>query len=162
MTRIEGFTLLETMIAMSIMVVAFGSILMVESASINTSTKAKQMIVVAMLAKRTMIESEYKFEGKTFAEFKKEESGTFEEPWRDYQWTRLVKEIEFPQLAIGSGSGDGETTAVETMTKLLTKFLSKAVREVTVKITWKKGSGEQSFAVSTYWVDLNHAMALSE
>lgn len=162
MRKTEGFTLLETMIAMTIMVIAFSSILMVESASINTSTKAKQMIVVAMLAKRTMIESEYKFQGKTFEEFKKEEAGEFEEPFKDYKWTRIVKEIEFPQLAVGSGSGDGETTVVETLTKLLTKFLSKAVREVTVTIRWKKGSGEQSYAVSTYWVDLNHEMALSE
>ena len=71
-----GFTLLETMIAMAIMMVAFSSILMVESSSINSSMRTKQLNVVAMLAKNIMVESEYLFEGKTFDEFKKEETGS--------------------------------------------------------------------------------------
>jgi len=167
-----GFTLLETMIAMAIMMVAFSAILMVQSASINTSAKSKQMNVVGMLAKRTMIETEYEIEGKTFDEVRKEMGEAYKEPFQDYRWTRSVKEIKFPNLnlAAAAGGGDqdksggntGANSAVELMTKLLTNFLSKAIREVTVTVFWKRGSGEQSFSVSTYWVDLNHEFALSE
>ena len=53
-------------------------------------------------------------------------------------------------------------TVDEMLTKLVTNFLSKALREVTVTISWKKGAGEQSYAVTTYWVDLNHEFQLSE
>ena len=163
-----GFTMLETMIAMAIMMVAFASILMVESASINTSTKAKQMNVVSMLAKNLMVETEYSFEGKTFDEYKKEDAGTFAEPFQDYNWKRVVKEVEFPELQMGGGGDKNkdadsqQDAAAQQLTKLLTQFLSKAIREVTVTVSWKKGTGEQNFTLSTYWVDLNHEFQLSQ
>jgi hypothetical protein len=44
----------------------------------------------------------------------------------------------------------------------MSSYLSKAIREVTVTITWQRGSGTQNFSVSTYWVNLNHEFSLSE
>jgi prepilin-type N-terminal cleavage/methylation domain-containing protein len=171
----EGFTLLEVMIAMAIMMVAFASILMVQSSSIEASIKAKRMNVVGMLAKSLMIDTELMFQGKPFAELKKEEAGQFKEPYQDYAWKRTVKEVKFPNLdfssAAGGAAGDkaadntqqeGDDRSTEIMTRLITKFLSNAVREVTVTVSWKKGTGSQSFAVSTYWVDLNSEFAISE
>ena len=170
-----GFTLLETMIAVAIMTVAFGAILMVESSAIKTTTKAKQLNVVAMLAKNLMIETEHLIEGKKFSEAKKEESAQFAEPFQDYKWKREVKEIKFPNIgtnaasageggapAGGAAAPTGTDQATETLTKLITKFLSDAVREVRITITWKKGQGEQNYSVSTYWVDLNHEFQLSQ
>jgi len=167
---VRGFTLLETMIALAIMVIAFASILMVESASLNTSVKARQMNVVAMLAKNKMVETEYKFEGKTFDEFKKEDGGQFDLPYQDYAWKMKVREVTFPAIAAGGGGkagGDkdnaGDSDAMlEMITKLVTKFLSKSLREVTVTVSWKKGTGEQSYSLTTYWVDLNHEFETSE
>jgi prepilin-type N-terminal cleavage/methylation domain-containing protein len=169
-----GFTLLETMIAMAIMMVAFASILMVQSSSVNTSMKAKQMNVVAMLARNEMIRFESDIEGKPFNEVKKDETGQFKEPYQDYTWVRTVREMKFPSLNMGGG-GDGAakggddpaaTTGVdqvtELLTKLMTKYFSDAIREITVTIKWKRGKGEQSFSVSTYWVDLNHEFKFTE
>lgn len=170
----SGFTLLEVMIAMAIMLVAFASILMVESASLNTSAKSKQMNVVAMLAKNEMVQAENEFTGKKFDEIKKEQSGSCPEPYKEYTCSRVIKEVELPNLSLsgsGNGSGTGDTSTdnnssntqiQETMTKLVTKYLSKAVREVTVTISWKKGTGEQKYSISTYWVDLNSDFSLSE
>ena len=170
----SGFTLLESVIAMAIMVVAFTSILVVESGSIDAAARAKQTNIVAMLAKNTMVDIEYKFQGKTFDEFKKEDSGNFPEPYQDYKWKSSVKEITFPTLNVaalasggandsgGSAQPDESGNLAELLAKLLTNFLSKAIREVTVTVTWKKGTGEQNFSVSTYWVNLNHEFQLSE
>lgn len=153
---------------MAIMLMALTAILSVESGSINATARAKQMNVVAMLAKNTMVETEYKIEGKPFSEVKKEDQGTFEAPFQDYRWQTKISEIEFPSILGGGGkSGQGgdngsqdETTAM--FAKLITNFLSKALREVSVTILWKKGSSEQKFSVSTYWVDLNHEFQLSQ
>ncbi len=172
----SGFTLLETMIAMAIMMVAFSSILMVESSSLNTSTKAKMMSIVSMLAKNKMSEIELELEGRSFTEVKAETSfENFKEPYQDLKWKRVIKEVVFPSMSFGSGnsnvsssssgnrgSADGAEAAEERFSKIVTKFLSKAVREVTLTIAWKRGSGEQTYSVSMYWVDLNHEFNLSE
>lgn len=166
-SREAGFTLLETIIAMAIMVLALASILSVESNSINASARARQMNIVAMLAKDKMVETEYAIEGKTFDEVKKEEGGSFDAPYQEIRWKTTIKELEFPNLAVTGrksegGSGGGTTDAAETLTKLLTKFFSKAMREVTVTVIWTRGTGEQSFSLSTYWVNLNHEFELTE
>lgn len=167
----SGFTLLETIIALAIMVVTFASILSVESGSINASAEARQMNIVGMLAKSVMVDLEYKLEGKKFEEVKAEGGEAFKPPFENFRWTSLIKEIEFPNLNVGgsgqskegqSASSGGTTDMTETLTGLLTKFLSKSVREVTVTVFWKSGSGERKFALSTYWVDLNHEFVLSE
>jgi prepilin-type N-terminal cleavage/methylation domain-containing protein len=167
--EIAGFTLLEVIIAMAIMVLAFASILSVESGSLNASARSKQMNVVAMLAKDKMVQTEYEIEGKTFEEVAKEAHGTFDTPYQDYSWETKIKEVEFPNLGSGGGdssSGGGSQNASSdvgsTINKLLTQFFSKAMREVTVKIIWKRGSGEQSYSLSTYWVDLNHEFELAQ
>ncbi len=162
----EGFTLLETIIAMAIMVLALSSILAVESGSINASVRTKQMNIVAMLAKAKMVSTEHAIEGKSFSEYKKEDGGPFEAPYQEYRWKTVIKEVEFPTLSAGGGGGEkgaeGGSEIIETITKLVTKFLSKAIREVNVTVFWKKGSFEQSFVLSTYWVDLNHEFELSQ
>ena len=165
-----GFTLLETMVAMAIMLVAFASILAVESSSINSSEKAKHLNIAGMLAKSKMIDSEFEWEGKTFDEFNKEAGGPFKDPYQEYKWKRIVKEVKFPALGgpasdkkDGSKGGDeGTDQNTEMLTKLMSNFMTKAIREVTVTISWKKGAGEQSFAVSTYWVNLNNEFQLTE
>ena len=166
----QGFTLLEVMIAMAIMTLAFASILAVEQGSINASARAKQMNVVGMLARNKMVETEFKIEGKTFEEAKKEDAGTFAEPYTDYRWKAVIKEMKFPELGMGSGSKDpgskdqsgSQTQSSEMVGKMITKYLSKAIREVNVTVFWKRGSGEQSYTLSTYWVNLNNELQISQ
>lgn len=160
-----GFTLLEVIIAMAIMAIAFAAILAVEGGSINASVRAKQMNIVAMLARNQMVDTEYKIEGKTFDEVQKEEEGKFDEPYQDYRWKRVIKEIQFPKISTGSEksqSDSGQSEMAGMITKLMTSFLSKAIREVSVTIFWKYGKTEQSYALSTYWVDLNYEFKFSE
>ncbi len=163
----QGFTLLEVILAMAILVVAFGSILTLESGSLNASLRAQQMNIVAMLAKNQMIETEYQLEGKKFDEIKKEESGNFEPPYDIYHWKTVIKEIEMPNLLNGvkqssleNSTDVGQNSVTEMIGKRMSEFLSKAIREVTITISWKRGLGEQNFSVSTYWVNLNHELNL--
>jgi prepilin-type N-terminal cleavage/methylation domain-containing protein len=176
MSNSKGFTLLEVMIAMAIMLVAFSSILMVESQSLTTSMKAKQMNVVGMLAKNSMIEAELAFTGRTFEEVKTEEQGQFKEPYQDYTWIRRVKEVEFPELPLAKPeraeagraasaeerANQPQDGSVDMIARLVKKFLSGAIREIEVEVQWKRGTHTQSFVVSQYWVNLNHEFSLSE
>lgn len=167
----KGFTLLEVLIAIAIMLVAFTAIFMVESGSIKATERAREMNTVSMLAKNAMIEAEFDYEGKGFDEVKKELSGTFPSPFENYSWTRVIKEIEFPSMNMGGGGKEGKEAkssdtgteaGTEMMTKLVTQYLSKAAREVTITISWQRGGGKLEYSVSTYWVDLNHEFQITQ
>ncbi len=176
----SGFTLLEVIIAMAIMAIAFGSILAVEGGAVNASNRAKETAIVANLLRNKMVETEYSFEGKKFIEIKKEDQGTFKEPYQDYSWKREIKEVNLPDLtSIMAGNGGssgkqdhperdsdsssfGPNQTAEMIGKKVSHFLSKSLREVTVTILWKRGGHQLSNSVSTYWVDLNNEFTLSE
>ncbi len=171
----QGFTLLEVMIAMAIMLVAFSSILAIQSSSLSSALRSRQIHEVGMLARGAMAQTEVEIAGKKFNEISEEASGQFEDPYQDYSWTRKIKEITMPNLAgiaqaasqdEAGGQSNSEEEAqksamMEQMTKVVTNFLSKAVREVTITVTWKRGPGLQKYEVAMYWVDLNSEFELN-
>jgi prepilin-type N-terminal cleavage/methylation domain-containing protein len=164
-----GFTLLEVIIAITIMVMAFASILAVESNSINATTRAKEMNMVAMLAHGKMIDLEYRVEGKSFDEVQKEQGGNFDAPYEKFRWKTEIKEIKFPNMSMGNNKGAGNANGEDSgnqyadlIMKLVTNFFTKAIRELVVTVFWKRNSVEVSYTVSTYWVDLNHEFETSE
>ncbi len=160
----KGFTLLEVMIALAIMVVGLAAILMIQSNSIEATSRTQQINTVSMLARNLMIETELQIQGKTFTEVKEEESGNFPKPYEEFKWSRKVKEVQFPNLGGGGGDQGGEggaNAAAEMISKLVTNFLSKALREVRVTISWPRGKGEVSQEFTMYWVDLNHEFSLN-
>lgn len=162
-----GFTLLEVIIAMAIMVLAFTAILAVQSGSLQATIKSRQLNVVAMLARNRMVDAELQIQGKTFDEVQKEQQGTFEAPYQDYRWKQEIKEIEFPSMNLGKASstdsgGEGVDALSERLYKLFGQYLSQALRLVNVTIYYKRGKTEGSFTVSTYWVDLNSEFKFNE
>jgi hypothetical protein len=159
------------MIALAIMLVSFSSILAIQSSSMNSALRSRQIHEVSMLARNAMAQTEIEIAGKKFEEISTEASAAFEDPYQDYTWTRKVKEIKMPNLAglaaaaqkaqggedAGSGKDDAQNNSaiLEQMTKVITNFLSKAVREVTITVSWKRGTTVQKYEVAMYWVDLN-------
>lgn len=160
-----GFTLIEVVIAVAIFALAFAAITQITARSSEKSYMAGQLSIVAMLARNKMIETEYEIEGKPFEEVDKTKEGAFEGSFKNFRWKRTIKEIEFPTFGGGaSGSGGDKDSggdqagkdAAANIAKMVSQYLSKAVREVTVDIIWKRGKNDQTYSVTTYWVDLNH------
>ncbi len=169
-SRNGGFTLLEVMIAMAIMLVAFSSILAIQSSSMNSALRSRQIHEVSMLARNAMAQTEVEISGKNFKDISPEISGQFDDPYQDYTWTRKIKEVTLPNLAglaqatKDKAGGDAQSNReeeeknsaiMEQMTKVLTNFLSKALREVTITVSWKRGLTTQTYEVAMYWVDLD-------
>lgn len=166
----SGFTLLEVMIAMAIMLVAFSSILAIQSSSMSSALKSRQIHEVSMLARWAIAQTEVEISGKKFDELPEELSGTFASPYQDYTWTRKIVEVKLPNLqglskavsAANAGESGGNreddeqnSAIMEQMTKVITNFLSKAIRQVTMTVHWKRGAFDQSYDVAMYWVDLD-------
>ncbi len=155
-----GFSLLEVMIAVSIMTVAFSAIMTSQSGSLLMAVKSRDMNIGGWLAHNKMVDSEHLMEGKPFAEIDKDPKiDTFDEPYARYKWKREIKELKFPEIfqAIGQkADGDGGVPEpVRLMSKAITNFLNKAMREMVITVSWPRGSGEQHVVLSTYLIDYN-------
>jgi general secretion pathway protein I len=166
----SGFTLLEVMIAMAIMLVAFSSILAIQASSLKATMRSRQTHEVSMLARWAMAQTEVEIAGKKFNEISEETSGQFADPYQDYTWVRKVKEVQFPNLAaISSQAGEDSNRSdegnnsqmMEQMGKIVTNYLGKSIREVSISVQWKRGTTTQSYDVAMYWVDLNSELNLT-
>ncbi len=151
----SGFTLLEVIIAMTIMVIAVIAILTSQSGSIYTTVKARELNIAGWLAQRLMVESEQTLEGKPFSEIKTEELGQFPEPFEKFSWKREIKEIQFPDFSAPNKEGEGGMPEpMRILAKVLTKFFNDSIREMIITIQWKRGGAEQKLDVTTYLIDL--------
>jgi len=163
----RGFTFLELMIALGILMILVSFVELSKSNTINALLRSRRMTVVATLLKNKMIETENEFQGKPFNELKTEETGDFKgEDYQDYKWSREVKELEFPDLSklfnklTGAGGEDGESTEgsgnqiQDQAFKSLTEYLTKTIRVVSVSVIWDEGQGARQQTVNMYLVDL--------
>jgi len=164
----KGFTLLEVLISFAIMAIIISAAILVASGALNATGKARTNSQVAIVAKNVMIETEIELAGTPLKLAKKEESGEviFKNPEQVFIWKREIKEVKFPDLNFGGGQGeDGESKEESPLqgkiSQTITEFLSKAIREIVITIYWEKGEGQQSFVVTTYWVDLNYEFKIN-
>jgi len=163
--RENGFTLVEVMFALAIMMVSFSAIILTQSGSRDALERTRRMTTVSMLAKNAMVDAEIYFQDKTFSEVDDEKSGSFDSPYDQYTWERTIKEVEFPDLNSLLNSEDeesGVTRTQEMMLKLITQYISDSLREVTVTITWPKGKGTKNYSLTTYWVDLSREFSITQ
>lgn len=151
----SGFTLLEVIIALTIMTIAFGAILASQSGSIHHTIKSKEMNIAGWLANRVMVESEHLLEKKPFSELAKETTEKFPEPYERFTWKREIKEITLPDFSQPPKEGEAVAEATRILAKVMTKYLSSAIREMIITIKWQRETTEQSLSISTYLIDLN-------
>jgi general secretion pathway protein I len=90
---VEGFTLLEVMIALSILAAALLSVSEIVGGSLRNHVRARQLEVATLLARGKMAELETEYERKGFRDFDEGEEGTFEEEGHpEVRWsTEVVK-----------------------------------------------------------------------
>jgi len=163
----NGFTLLEVMIAIALMTMAFGSIFTVQSSSLGMSTRAKNIVIASMLARQKLAQFEIDHRGKPFSEASTESSGTFDSPYEKFRWKLKVTELPFPDLSLLLGNQKKDVdpneagNATEDMIgKVVSGYLSKATREVSVRIDFGTEKKPASHVISTYWVDFEKPLSL--
>lgn len=159
----SGFTLIEVMAAMGIMSAGFAAILMIQTNSLRSAGKSKEMGEAAQVLRTRMFESELETEGHAFSEVAKESEGECPEPFKDWNCKRIIREVEFPNLMQASDEKNedslearGPTAIAQKISKTMTAFINKSVREVTVTVT----RGDSSYSVSSYWVSLNEDLPI--
>lgn len=159
--RNKGFTLLEVMISL---VIILGGILLVTqswSGNFMRVRKANLYNNVSLLLQRKMTELEAAYKNKPLEEVPENKTGDFGKEFPQYRWEMSSQEFEFPDLSSALvGRDEGASETLLTMTQQMKEYISKAVKEVTLTIYVKTPLKELAYSVTTYFVDYNQELTV--
>ncbi len=159
-----GFTLMEVMVAISILAISLVSLLSVQGGSIALAGRTKYLTVATLLARSKMVDVEMELFKEGFSEFGEEMEGDFsEEGWPQFKWHADITKVKIPLPSSMPTTGeDGQQNAYAGMmsgyASFITDMISNALRECTLEIMWMEGKEEQSFTVSTHFVEYARSM----
>ena len=156
----RGFTLLEVLIAMTILV---GGIIVVASSWSGNFLRIRKATLynnVALLLERKVNELEAQFKDKPLEEVV-DQDGDFGSELPQYRWTFAAKEFVMPDLSsLLLGKEGAKDEMLLQFVKQTTEFIAKCVKEGTVTVFVKAGKKEVAFSITTYFIDYGKELAL--
>ena len=176
-----GFSLIEVMIAMTILSGALTWIVVGMARNIQAENHAKLMTTATFLARSKMTDIEDDLYDKGFGEFEKDTTGTFEDKgFSRFGWKVVVDKVELPstdqvQGALGhtqdvknaisgkdpstAGATKGQDPMTSSVAAMSTQFgmikdvLEGGIRRLTVTIAWNEGQRPYDVTVVAYYTD---------
>ncbi len=124
----KGFTLLEVMVAMTILAMALTILLGSISSGVIYSGNSRDVTIAAFLAQQKMTELERE---RDMIAANSEESGNFEDEFERFSWRYTVE----------------EDTSVEDLSAMLGVEFPFEPLKVEVTVTWNQGDNEKSFVL---------------
>ncbi|MGE0762066.1 MAG: type II secretion system protein [Bdellovibrionales bacterium] len=159
--RKRGFTLLEVLVAVAILV---GGIIVVASAWSGNFLRIRKATLynnVALLLERKTNELVAEYRDRPLSEVL-DKDGDFGSDLAAYRWTFTTREFVMPDLTsllVGKDEGNKEEMFLSFI-KQTQEFISKSIKEGTVTIYVKSGKKEVPFSVTTYFVDYTQELSL--
>lgn len=153
----QGFTLIETVIAMVIL--SSGIILLTSSwgSSFMRVKKTQLSTEITALLERKMAEVEMEYAGKPLDSIPEEKEDDFGSDYPQYSWKMESKLFEVPDISAtltATDKGNGVDQLQLTIMKTLTDHLSKTIKEVKVSIIYKSaGKKPLQFSATQYFID---------
>ncbi len=149
-----GFTLLEVIIAVAILAMAFSVLIGTVASSSARARSAEDLTVATMLARQKMIEIEIELKkGMLKGEFPedKQEEGEFPSPFARFKWKMTIKKVDLPAPIAGEKGSVQERVGSE-----LTKAISQSVRELKLTLSWVQPitEREKSFDITTHIIKM--------
>ena len=151
----RGFTLLEIMVAVSILAISMLVILDFHGGSMLTSRRAEEVTQATMLARMKIREIQLDIEkeiGKGgFPSEDKTMEGSFDEPFENYKWSARITKVEIPVPPQPEGE-DGEA-GLDIMLKvfqMISEKIADSAREIRLEVKWDELGEEQLISVATH------------
>ncbi len=157
---IRGFTLIETLIAVSIL--SSGLILLSNSWSGNIMrvNKAQLAEEVALLLERKMTEIELEYSDDP-ASIPEELDCDFGDDFKQYHCLIESKDFELPDLSAAMIAEEGGANEmITTMIKTMTDYINKSVKEVRLTLITQLKDKDLKYSLSTYFVNFDTPLAL--
>jgi general secretion pathway protein I len=156
----NGFTLLETVIAMVILSAALVLLSTSWGGAFMRVTKAQRSFEVSSLLERKMTEIDLEYRGKRLEEIPETKEGEFDGV-ENYTWKMTSKKLELPDISGSLTARDGGADQMTmTIIKQMTEAMSKSIKEVTVSVIYTKAKKPLEFSVTTYFVDYDKELPL--
>jgi len=176
----RGFSLLEVMVAMTILAGALTWIVVGMARNIEAENHAKLITTATFLARDKMNDLEDELYEKGFGEFEKELTSTFENKgFARFSWRVMVDKVEMPgadqvQTIMGkaneakaavSGQEAPKTdtttqspitsgvAAIGSIYPIIKDVLESGIRRLTVQILWAEGRRTHDVSVIAYYTD---------
>lgn len=155
----KGFTLLEVLIAVAIMVGGMLALTLISSSNNMRIRKTALNNNVAILLERKMTEIEALYTNRSLEEIPEEENGDFGADFKQYRWTMKSQKFEMPDISPVLVSRDeGADEMLLTIIKQTQDFISKSIKEVTVSVFVKTPTREVEYSVNTYFVSYDEEL----
>jgi prepilin-type N-terminal cleavage/methylation domain len=164
----QGFTLIEIMIAISILAVSITALYSAQGNSLRASGRAEKIQTASLLARQVMtqklLEIRKDMEKGSFPDESKNDTGPFEAPFDNYRWEFTVRKVEIPlaanpqeqaapqpgEVPSGDTANQAPAAAQENLAQMVTKKISESIREINTKVIWEELGEEQSIVVTTH------------
>lgn len=156
----SGFTLLEVLVSVGILVGAIIVISSTWSGNFLRVRKANLYNNVAVLLERKVVEIRAKYKDKPLLEIPESESGDFGADHPNYRWTFTSQDFKMPDLSSVLISQDQGDANLISLIKQTQEFISQSVKEGTVSVFVKAAGKEVEFSVTTYFVDYNQELGI--
>ncbi len=159
----RGFSLIEVLIALSVMA---GSLLVVSMAWSTSNLRLKKMktnyqVAYLMDYKVSELERLYRNELTLLPE---EEEGDFADlstVYKDYTWKLVSKKFELPDLTpLLSQNQETANPMMSMILKQMTEFFNQSVKELTVTIIYKYKKNTVQYSASTFLIDYNQVLPM--
>jgi general secretion pathway protein I len=157
----NGFTLIETLIAMGIISAAVVLLSNAWSGSFASIRKSKINYDVSILLQRKVTEIEMEYGGKALTEIPEELEEDFGKEFPNYRWKMTSKQLELPDISASLTARDeGANEMALTLFKQLFELLNKSVKEVKVSVFVIDKKKEKEYSVVTYFVDYDQPLPM--
>ncbi len=158
----NGFTLLETLIAMMILTMAIVMLASSWGGNYARMRRTQMKTEVVALLQRKMVDIDLEFRGKPLDSVPEEKEEDFGSEYPQYRWKMQSKELELPDFtALLTSKEGGANEMLITVMAQMKEHLKKSVKEIKVSVFYKPEKGDElEYSVTTYYVDYDKQISV--